>query len=542
MYYGWSAVILPTKRPAYAGAGDVLLVTSLVAWTLLDLTRGVYIGLYAPPVTTSLPSHPLITTYTIVVMVLVLMIALGRIMMNLQRLEYDFHVAQQRLEEDIIRRQKYETELEGFRQHLEKLVAERTRALSLSESKFRALVEQSLVGIYIYQDRFFRYANKALCQMLGYATAEAFVDRVPGIELVIPQDRFSVLKCIVRISRGLGEESTFAIGLLRQDGKTVDVEVRSRTIAVGGQPAAIGVVIDVSERNRATEGLRALASSLQFVREKERTRIARDLHDDLGQAMTALKMKALWLKKQLPPETVEENLAGIDEMEQMINQIAQSVHNISWALRPGVLDTLGLVAAIEWLGKDFQRNAGIRCQLDLPQKSMDIDPGHATHLFRICQKLRLVIADDHGIVRQGIRMIIESEEDMEVVGEAAWAYEALAIITAQKPDIAILDINLPDQNGFDLLQDIRRELPHLPVLFLTIHPEEIFAVRAMQAGAQGYLCKDSSSDELVKALRKIASGGIYVTASLAEILARGINKWRTIRNLPVTRSKKNQLI
>lgn len=139
-------------------------------------------------------------------------------------------------------------------------------------------------------------------------------------------------------------------------------------------------------------------------------------------------------------------------------------------------------------------------------------------------KLRLVIADDHGIVRQGIRMIIESEADMEVVGEAAYAYEALAIITAQKPDIAILDINLPDQNGFDLLQDIRRELPHLPVLFLTIHPEEIFALRAMQAGAQGYLCKDSSSDELVKALRKIASGGIYVTSSLAEILARGINK------------------
>ena len=120
--------------------------------------------------------------------------------------------------------------------------------------------------------------------------------------------------------------------------------------------------------------------------------------------------------------------------------------------------------------------------------------------------LKLVIVDDHGIVRQGIRLIIESEADMEVVGEADSARDGLAIITAKKPDIAILDVNLPDQNGFDLLRDIKLTHPDLPVLFLTIHPEEILAVRALQAGAKGYLCKDSSSDELVKALRKLASG------------------------------------
>jgi two-component system invasion response regulator UvrY len=135
-------------------------------------------------------------------------------------------------------------------------------------------------------------------------------------------------------------------------------------------------------------------------------------------------------------------------------------------------------------------------------------------------KLRLVIADDHGILRQGIRMIIESEADMEVVAEATCAQEALALITTHKPDIAIIDINLPDKNGFDLLQDIRREQPDLPVIFLTMHPEEIFAMRALQAGARGYLCKDSSSDELVKALRKVVGGGVYVSAGLSEILAR----------------------
>ena len=95
-----------------------------------------------------------------------------------------------------------------------------------------------------------------------------------------------------------------------------------------------------------------------------------------------------------------------------------------------------------------------------------------------------------------------------------------------QPDIAVLDINLPDRNGFELLQDIQRSLPQLPVLFLTMHPEEILAVRAMQAGAKGYLCKNCSSEELVKALRKLATGGVYVSASLGELLALEIGRKR----------------
>jgi PAS domain S-box-containing protein len=386
-YYGWGAFILLTRRPAYAGSGDVLLTTSLVVWTLLDLTRGIYVGLFSPPVAHAIAAHPLTSIYAIFVMVLALMIALGRIMMNAQRLEYDYHAAQLNLEEDIVRREKYEHELEGYRGHLEELIEVRTAALSQSESKFRALVEQSLVGIYIYQDYFIRYANQTLCQMLGYASAEALVGSVPTINIIAPPNRFSVLKRIRRISRGLDEESTFSIGLLRTDGGTVDVEVRSRPIEYAGQPATIGVVIDVSERNRATKNFRALASRLQSVREEERSRIARDNHDDLGQSMTALKMKTVWLKKQLSPASVEENLAGIAEMEQMIAQIIQSVHDISWALRPGVLDTLGLPAAIEWLGKDFQRRAGIRCHLNLRAKHVHLDNDRATQIFRICQEL-----------------------------------------------------------------------------------------------------------------------------------------------------------
>ncbi len=141
-------------------------------------------------------------------------------------------------------------------------------------------------------------------------------------------------------------------------------------------------------------------------------------------------------------------------------------------------------------------------------------------------KIKLVLVDDHSIVRQGIRMLVNSEADMEIVGEAACALNGLELIKTLQPDIAILDINLPDRNGFELLQDIQRCQPNLPVLFLTMHPEEILAVRAMQAGAKGYLCKNCSSEELVKALRKLAAGGVYVSASLGELLALEIGKQR----------------
>ena len=110
-------------------------------------------------------------------------------------------------------------------------------------------------------------------------------------------------------------------------------------------------------------------------------------------------------------------------------------------------------------------------------------------------KIKLVLVDDHSIFRQGIKMIVNSEADMEIVGEADSALDGLELIKTLKPDIAVLDVNLPNRNGFALLQDIQRSLPNLPVLFLTMHPEEIFAVRAMQSGAKGYLCKNTSSKD-----------------------------------------------
>ncbi len=386
-YYGWGVVALLARHPPHRGVGDVLLAASLGAWAMLDLTRGTFSWLYSQPLTDFLPSHPLIPIYVTTATLLVMMMALSEIMMNSQRLEHDYRRVQQELEEDIIRYEENKRELESYRQHLEELVHMRTAELSLSESKFRALVEQSLVGIYIYQDDYLLYANNALCQMLGYSSADDLVNRVPIIALVKPQDRLSVLKRVSIIKSGNGEGLTYEIGLLRRDGKVVDAELHSRSIDYQGKQATIGVVIDVSERNRATNDLRALASRLLSVREEERTRIARDIHDDLGQTMAGLKMKMGWLKKQLASKGLTDHLEDILEMKQLIDRIIQSVHDISWALRPGILDTLGLSAAVEWLCKDFQRRAGIRCHQELSAQQPDLDADRVTHIFRICQEL-----------------------------------------------------------------------------------------------------------------------------------------------------------
>lgn len=133
--------------------------------------------------------------------------------------------------------------------------------------------------------------------------------------------------------------------------------------------------------------------------------------------------------------------------------------------------------------------------------------------------IRVVIADDHAVVRRGLKDILADEPDMEIGAEASTAQELLDLVRKQRWDALVLDISLPGRSGLEVLGEVKREQPALPVLIHTMHPEDQFAVRALRAGAAGYLTKDSAPTELVKALRKIVAGGKYVGASLAEALA-----------------------
>ena len=132
--------------------------------------------------------------------------------------------------------------------------------------------------------------------------------------------------------------------------------------------------------------------------------------------------------------------------------------------------------------------------------------------------IRVLIADDHAVVRRGLREILQEEPGLAVVAEAADGDEALEAVRRVKLDVVVLDVTMPGRNGIETLDEIRRRRPSLPVLVLSVHPEDQFALRLLKAGAAGYLCKDSAPDELVKAIRRVAQGGKYLSPSLADRL------------------------
>jgi DNA-binding NarL/FixJ family response regulator len=132
--------------------------------------------------------------------------------------------------------------------------------------------------------------------------------------------------------------------------------------------------------------------------------------------------------------------------------------------------------------------------------------------------IRILVADDHAVVRQGVKQILADVQDMTVKDEAQNGSETLQKVTDQEFDVVLLDISMPGRSGLEVLEDIKARRPKLPVLILSMHPEEQYAVRALKAGASGYLTKASAPQELIGAIRKAAEGGKYVTASLAEKL------------------------
>ena len=138
------------------------------------------------------------------------------------------------------------------------------------------------------------------------------------------------------------------------------------------------------------------------------------------------------------------------------------------------------------------------------------------------KKIKVLLVDDHSIVRNGIRMMIDTVDDIEVTGEAASAVEALIIMQQKSFDIALLDIELPDSSGLDLLKILRKKYPKLIILMLSIYSEEIYATRALKYGASGYMSKDCSIETLVMAIRKAAAGGRYVSPELSEAFATAI--------------------
>jgi two-component system invasion response regulator UvrY len=138
--------------------------------------------------------------------------------------------------------------------------------------------------------------------------------------------------------------------------------------------------------------------------------------------------------------------------------------------------------------------------------------------------MRVLIVDDHAILRRGLRALISEAFHGAAFGEASNAEEALGQLGKKMWDVALLDITLPGKSGLDLLKEFKAARPKLPVLVLSVHPEDQFAVRVLRAGAEGYMTKESAPEELVNAIRKILAGGRYVSTTLAEKLALSVRK------------------
>ncbi len=130
--------------------------------------------------------------------------------------------------------------------------------------------------------------------------------------------------------------------------------------------------------------------------------------------------------------------------------------------------------------------------------------------------IRVLVADDHAILRRGIRQILAEIPAIEAVDEATNGQEVLSKVGKGRYDLVLLDISMPGRSGLDVLKQLKAQKPRLPVLILSMHPEEQYAVRALKAGASGSLAKESAPDELIAAVQKILQGGKYVTESLAE--------------------------
>jgi PAS domain S-box-containing protein len=257
-----------------------------------------------------------------------------------------------------------------------------------TEIPFRGLVEQSLVGLYVIQDDMFQYVNPRFAAMFGYTQQEMAPQLLA--KFIAEEDVAKVNENIRRRIAGEVPSIFYQFKGRHKDGRLVDIDVHGTRFQYRGQPAVIGVAIDVTEAKmrerelvQSQERLRELSQHLLSMREEQRTKISREIHDVLGGTLTALKMDLSWLQRH----TTEPKLvARANTMMELIRDAIDTVRRISTDLRPGVLDNLGLFDAIEWETNRFRERLDIECHVSMHGASVNLNDQVATAIFRIFQE------------------------------------------------------------------------------------------------------------------------------------------------------------
>jgi PAS domain S-box-containing protein len=266
------------------------------------------------------------------------------------------------------------------------------QALRESEERFRTLYENSSIGLYRTTiDGKILLANPALVHLLGFKSFEDLSKRnlsVEGFDSHHPRKAF--LERLSEKKEIIGYEAIWQ----KKDKTPVHIRESAKTILdeKGRIRYIEGTVEDITEKKvaeialmKSREELRNLAAHLESIREEERTKVAREIHDELGQSLTALKIDLSWLDKRISLEQ-KEMIQKIKSMGELTNTTLQTVKRISTELRPGLLDDLGLIPALEWQADEFQNRTGIQCIKNFQLDELDLDKSLATALFRIFQE------------------------------------------------------------------------------------------------------------------------------------------------------------
>jgi PAS domain S-box-containing protein len=272
---------------------------------------------------------------------------------------------------------------------------DRSRLAAIVQYSDDAIVAKNLEGTIISW-------NRGAEKIFGYTEGEAVGQ---SVRMLLPPDRLQEESRILEQVKQGRSLDHFETVRLHKDGRRIDVSVTVSPIlnADGRVVGASKIARDITARKHAEdelrasrEQLRALAAHLQSVREEERKRIARELHDELGQSLTGFKMDLVWLRNRLqaadPSLDRTPLLEKIATMTGLLDGVAVLMRKLCTELRPGVLDDLGLTAAIEWLAREYQKRTGIQCDLKLETDDLTVDPEHSTALFRILQELLTNVA------------------------------------------------------------------------------------------------------------------------------------------------------
>jgi PAS domain S-box-containing protein len=268
------------------------------------------------------------------------------------------------------------------------------QALHDSEERFKQIAEQTEEWIWeVNEQGLYTISSPVVEKILGYSPGE-LIGRKYFYDLFVPDQREGLKEAAFAAFARKESIKGFINENVHKDGRTVILETNGIPIfdASGSLLGYRGADKDITERKRAEkelansrEQLRALSRYLQAAREEERTFIAREIHDELGQELTALKMDLAWLTKQLPQEQ-SLLIQKTGAMSDMVDGTIQTVRRVASQLRPGMLDDLGLVAALEWQAGEFQSRTGITCKLDLPEGLSTLGKDQATAMFRIFQE------------------------------------------------------------------------------------------------------------------------------------------------------------